>query len=148
LRENDWVSIATETLAEIMLDKVGVLGANDAARSSFTAWAGDSLIALDPHLNVLGQWPVDRQHRGHHATSPDRGLVLISGPDEVRLLDHTGRARWRYAHPPWTRAFESGCAWFDEAGQPYAVVPATSYDQVHRPAPRPVRPNSVRSAQS
>jgi hypothetical protein len=128
--KNDRVTIATETLAEIALDKIGVLGANDGARSSFTAWAGDSLIALDPHLNVLGQWRTDRQPHGHHATSPDRGLALISGPDEIRLLDHAGRARWRYPHPPWNprSAFESGCAWFDEAGQPYAVVPAASYD--------------------
>jgi hypothetical protein len=46
------------------------------------------------------------------------------------LLDRTDRARWRYPHPPWTRTkgFESGCAWFDEAGRPYAVVPAASYD--------------------
>lgn len=122
------MSIATQTLAEIVLDKFGVLGANDAARSSFTAWAGDCLIALDPHLNVLGQWRADRQHRGRHATSPDRGLALISGPDEVCLLDHASRARWRYAHPPWLRAFESGCVWFDGAGQPWAVVPGASYD--------------------
>ncbi len=128
MRDNKRVSIATETLAEIMLDQVGVLGANDAARSSFAAWAGDSLIALDPHLNLLGQWPVDRQRRGHHATCPGRGLALISGPSEVRLLDHAGRVRWCYAHAPWAGAFESGCTWFDETGQPHAVVPAASYD--------------------
>lgn len=127
--ENDRVTIATETLAEIAVDGVGVLGANDGARSSFTAWAGDSLIALDPDLNVLGRWRVDRQRRGYHATSPGRGVALISGLDEVRLLDHAGRVCWRYPHPPWNpkSAFESGCAWFDEAGQPYAVVPAASY---------------------
>lgn len=123
------MTIATETLAEIALDgKFGVLGANDAARSSFTARAGDSLVALSPDLDVLGQWPVDPQHRGHHATCPIRGLALISGHDEVRLLDHAGRARWRYPHPPWTGAFRSGCTWFDEAGLSYAVVPAASYD--------------------
>ena len=124
------MTIATETLAEIALDgKFGVLGANDAARSSFTARAGDSLIALSPDLDVLDQRPVDPQHRGHHATCPIRGLALISGPDEVRLLDHAGRARWRYPHPPWgTGGFRSGCAWFDEVGLSYAVVPAASYD--------------------
>lgn len=125
------MTISTETLAEIALDgRAGVLGANDAARSSFTARAGDSLVALSSGLDVLGRWPVDPRHRGHHATCPNRGLALISGPDEVRLLDHTGRARWRYPHPPWTwrRGFASGCTWFDEAGQLYAVVPAASYD--------------------
>ena len=121
--------IATETLAEIALDgEVGVLGANDAARSSVTVRAGDSLVALSPDLEVLAQWPVDPQHRGHHATCPSRGLALISGHDEVRLLDHTGRARWRYPHPPWRWALESGCTWFDQAGQSYAVVPAEAYD--------------------
>lgn len=40
------MTIATETLAGIVLDgKVDVLGANDAARSSFTAQAGNSLVA-------------------------------------------------------------------------------------------------------
>jgi hypothetical protein len=128
--ENDRVTIATETLAEIALDEVSVLGANDGARSSFTARAGDSLVALDPHLNVLGRWQAEGEHRGYHATSPGRGLALISGVDEVRLLDHASRVRWRYPHPPWNpkSAFESGCAWFDVAGQPYAVVPAGSYD--------------------
>jgi hypothetical protein len=130
LGENDRVTIATETLAEVALDKVSVLGANDGARSSFTAWAGDWLIALDPGLNVLGRWRAGRQHHGYHATCPGRGLALISGLDEVRLLDHAGRVRWRYPHPPWNpnSALESGCAWFDDAGQPYAVVPAASYD--------------------
>ena len=59
-------------------------------------------IALSSDLDVLGRWPIDPQHRGHHATCPNRGLALISGPDEVRLLDHTGRTRWRYPHPPWS----------------------------------------------
>ena len=123
------MTIATETLAEIVLDgKADVLGANDAARSSFTAQAGNSLVALSPDLDVLGRWPVDPQHRGHHAICLDRGLALISGPDEVCLLDHSGRARWHYPHPPWTGAFRSGCTWFDEPGQSYAVVPAASYD--------------------
>jgi hypothetical protein len=130
LGENDRVTIATQTLAEIALGNGDVHGANDAARSSFTARAGDSLIALDPDLNMLGRWQVDREGGGSHATSPGRGLALISGLEEVRLLDHASRVRWRCPHPPWNpqSAFESGCAWFDEAGQPYAVVPAASYD--------------------
>jgi hypothetical protein len=128
LLENDRVAIVTETLAEIVLDNVRAVSANDGARSSFTVRAGHSLIAVDQDLAVLGRWPVDPRHRAQHATSPDRGLALISGADEVLLLDHAGRARWRYPHPQWTGAFESGCAWFDEAGQPHAVVPAGSYD--------------------
>jgi hypothetical protein len=122
------VAITTETVADIALDDVRDVSANDAARSSFTVRAGHSLIALNRDLAVLGRWPVDPRHRARHATSPDRGLALISGAEEVRLLDHAGRVRWRYSHPPWTGAFESGCVWFDEAGQPHAVVPAASYD--------------------
>lgn len=123
------MTIATETLAEIALDgKISYLGPNDAARSSFSTVAGGSLVALSPQLEVLGQWPVDPGHFGFHATCPSRGLALISGPAEVSLLDHTGRARWRYSHPAWTGVFGSGCAWFDENGLPHAVVPAASYD--------------------
>lgn len=46
-RENDRGTIVIETLAEITLEETGVVGANDGARTSFTAWAADSLIALD-----------------------------------------------------------------------------------------------------
>ena len=127
--QNVQVTIVTETLAEIVLDgRVRLLGANDAARTSLTAQVGGSLIALAPDLEVLGRWPVDPQHYGHHATCPDRGLALLSGADEVRVLDHAGRVWWRYRHSPWTGAFESGCTWFDAAGQPHAVIPAASYD--------------------
>jgi hypothetical protein len=52
--QNVQVTIVTETVAEIVLDgKIRLLGANDAARSSFTAQAGNSLIALNPGLDVL-----------------------------------------------------------------------------------------------
>jgi hypothetical protein len=121
--------IATQILAERAFgSKVGVLGANDAARSSFSAQDEGALIALSPDLEVLGRWPVDPQHRGHHAALPAEGLALVSGRDQVRLIDQTGQARWRHHHPPWRWALESGCTWFDQAGQPYAVVPAESYD--------------------
>jgi hypothetical protein len=99
------MTIVTETLAEIAFDgKVRSLGASDAARSSFTAHVGNSLIALSPDLNVLGRWPVDPpppSHRGRHAICLDRWLALISGLGDVRLADGTGRVRWRYPHPPW-----------------------------------------------
>jgi hypothetical protein len=102
--------------------------ANDSARSSFTVASGDSVLALDDDLRVLGQWPAGPVTRGWHATDPGRGLALISGSDEVRMLDATGRVLWRYHHAAWSGAFESGCTWFDRAGEPHAVIPADSYD--------------------
>jgi hypothetical protein len=121
------VTIAVEILAELAMDKVGIVVANDSTRSSFTAGSAESLIALDPGLKVLRQWPVGSLGRAWHATSPGQGLALISSRDEVCLLDRTGQVRWRYQHAPWSGAFESGCTWFDLAGQPHAVVPAGSY---------------------
>jgi hypothetical protein len=47
----------------------------------------------------------------------------------VELIDAAGDVLWRYAHPPWGQgSFESGCAWFDEAGRAFAVVPAAGYE--------------------
>ena len=126
-RDNDLV-IGIEILAEIVLDKIGIVVANDGARSSFTVASGDCLLALDADLTVLTEWRTGPLTRGRHATSPGRGLALISGPDEIRLLDRTGQVIWRYEHAPWSGAFESGCTWFDRAGEPHAVVPAPSYD--------------------
>lgn len=126
-RHNDRVTIVQEGLAEIVLDKIGIVGANDSARSSFTVAAGDTLLALDQDLKVVGRWAAGPPGRGWHATSPGRGLALISGLDEVRLLDQAGQVRWRYRHPRWSGAFESGCTWFDATGQPCAVVPDDSY---------------------
>lgn len=77
---------------------------------------------LDAGLNVFAEWPAGSRHRGQHATAPDQGLALISAPDEVRLLDRAGRVLWRHAHEPWSGDFESGCAWLDHAGNPYAVI--------------------------
>ena len=124
------MTVVTETLAEISFyDRPRFLGATDATRSSFAAQVGESLLALGPDLDVLGRWPVSLPagHRGRHAVSLDRGLVLISGPSDVRLADETGRVRWSYPHPPWKGMFESGSTWFDETGQPYAVIPDPSY---------------------
>lgn len=121
------MTIIRERLGEIALDDLGIVVANDSARSSFTVAAGSRLLALDPELNVLDEWPADPIGRGWHATSPGHGLALVSGPDHVRLLDQGGRVRWRFQHAPWSGAFESGCTWFDVAGQPCAVVPHESY---------------------
>jgi hypothetical protein len=126
-RQNGQVTIVSEVLAEIVLDEIGVVVANDSARSSFTVTAGDSVLAVDQDLNVLGRWAAGALGRGAHATSPGRGLALISGLDGVRLLDRSGRVRWRYPHARWSRTFESGCTWFDAAGQPCAVIPDGSY---------------------
>lgn len=120
------MTIFLEELAETALGKIGIVVANDGARSSFTVAVGESVLAVDQDLTVIGQW-VSPPGRGWHATSPARGLALISGADEVCLLDRLGQVRWRYRHVPWSGAFESGCTWFDATGQPCAVIPADSY---------------------
>jgi hypothetical protein len=116
------VPLTVQVLAEATLGEINLVTANDSARASFTVLSGDRLLALDAGLNVLAEWPAGSRHRAYHATAPDRGLALISAPDEVRLLDRAGRVLWRHAHEPWSGDCESGCAWFDHAGDPYAVV--------------------------
>jgi hypothetical protein len=128
LRENGLVPSQIETLSSVALDQIGIVVANDSARSSFTAVSGEALLALDQDLNILGRWPLGSATGGWHASSPGRGLALISGPSEVRLLHETGRTFWAYPHTAWAGNFESGCTWFDSAGQPHAVIPAPSYD--------------------
>ena len=115
-----------ETVAEVVLDRVGVVVANDSARSSFSVVSGGDLLALDADLSVLHRWPLGPARRGWHASSPDRGLALISGPDDVRLLGEAGQPIWAFSHAAWSGAFEAGCTWFDAAGEPYAVVPDAS----------------------
>jgi hypothetical protein len=128
------VRIDTEILAEIRPgERVGGVVANDSGRSSFTAVCGgnqDRLVALDPNLRELAGWRLGHELSvldgyGWHATSPGRGLALISGPDSVVLLDRAGKVAWRHEHVPWPRGC-SGCTWFDLAGEPYAVVPDAS----------------------
>jgi len=128
------VHIGTEILAGIRPDeRIGRVVANDSGRSSFTALCGDGqdrLVALGPDLRELAGWRIGHglsvlDGYGWHATSPRRGLALISGPDTVVLLDRAGRVVWRHEHVPWPRGC-SGCAWFDLAGEPYAVVPDVS----------------------
>jgi len=48
-------------------------------------------------------------------------------PALTALCCLTGRKKvaWRHEHEPWPRGC-SGCAWFDMAGEPYAVVPDAS----------------------
>ena len=122
------VANVVETFAEAVLDQVGMVVANDSARSSFSAVSGGDLLALDADLNELHRWPLGPATRGWHASSPGRGLALISGRDDVRLLGEAGQTIWAYSHAAWSGAFESGCTCFDAAGEPYAVIPAASYD--------------------
>src|SRR5713226_5065788 len=77
-RENDPLTVAMEILAEIVLDKIGIVVANDSARSSFTVASGDSLLALDTDLRVLGQWPADPEDTwmARHLTRPGTGPDL------------------------------------------------------------------------
>jgi hypothetical protein len=126
-----FVRVETEILAEIRSgERISVFVANDSGRSSFTAVCGDNqdrLVALDLNLRELASWPAGhglavRDGYGWHATSPGRGLALISAPDCVLLLDRAGKVAWRHEHTPWPGGC-SGCAWFDEAGDPHAVVP-------------------------
>lgn len=128
-RENDlMVAGAIETVSSVALDQVDIVVASDPARSSFSVGAGDVLLALDQDLNVLGRWPLGSAGQGCHASSPGRGLALISGRSEVRLLGGAGQTIWVYPHTAWSGAFESGCTWFDSAGQPHAVILAPSCD--------------------
>lgn len=115
-------------LSELTLNGIGIVVANDAARSSFTVGTSSSVVALDGDLTLLHRWPIGPPPRGWYATSPARGLALISDVDAVRLLDESACVVWSYQHAPWSGDFESGCTWFDGAGRPHAVVPAPSYD--------------------
>jgi hypothetical protein len=121
--ENKSVKIEAEELAHIHLDQVHRNVANDGARSSLTVFSTDRLLALDPGLNVIGEWPTGpvADSAGWHATDPKRKLALVSDDAEVRMIDQRGRAVWRHQHDPWHG--QSGCAWFDESGEPYAITP-------------------------
>jgi hypothetical protein len=123
------MTVAADEISRIELGQVGTVVANDSSRSSFAVRAGAELLSLDQDLQITGRWPTGTVGRGWHACSPDRGLALISGQDEVRLADHAGQVRWRHRHPRWSGAFESGCTWFDATGQPWAVVPDDGYGQ-------------------
>jgi len=123
------VASVLETLAEVVLDQVGMVAANDSVRSSFSVVSGGDLLALDADLTVQHRWPLGLAGRGWHASSPGRGLALISGPDDIRLLGGAGQTIWAYSHAAWSGGFEAGCTWFDAAGEPYAVIPAASSDR-------------------
>ena len=56
-RDNIPMALAMEILAEIELDQVRSVVANDGARSSFTVSSADSVLTLDRNLTVTGRWP-------------------------------------------------------------------------------------------
>ena len=136
------MKIEAEELAHIHLDLVHRNVENDGARSSLTVFSTDRLLALDPDLNVIGEWPTGpvADTAGWHATDPERKLALVSDDAEVRMMDQRGRVVWRHQHDPWHSqsvcawfdesgqpypmwGSRSGCAWFDESGEPYAITP-------------------------
>lgn len=79
-------------------------------------------------LNVLHRWRLGAEAIGSHAVRVSDRVALISESAAVVLLDGDGRPVWRHRHPPWKQgAFEAGCAWFDDEGTPFAVVPASGY---------------------
>jgi hypothetical protein len=150
-----------EPIASVDIEAFWFVAANDAGRSSFTVSAPDRLRALSgTDLSVVAEWPIpdsdDPVGRGH-ATSPELGLALVCGVSSVRLLRRDGTVAWTYGHTPWSGDFECGCAWFDAAGRPWAVVCAPDWtgclivrfdvdtgeivDQVHiEAAPNAIRP--------
>ena len=116
-------------VAEARFDeRVGRVVANDARRTSFSVEAGGSLSALSgDDLSVLATWSVDAGSRGSHASWPEKGFALESGPESVVLRNQRGAA-WTAPHPPWGGDFESGCTWFDSDARPFAVVPTVDYE--------------------
>jgi len=109
-------------------ERVGMVVANDARRSSFTVQAGGTLYALSgADLSALATWPVDPRSRATHSSWPDKGFALESGTRSV-VLRHGNGPAWTLAHPPWTGDFGSGCTWFDHGGRPLAVVPSPDYE--------------------
>jgi len=109
-------------------ERVGRVVANNAERTSFTVQAGGSLHAVSgADLSVLATWPVDPRSRAAHASWPDKEFALESGKNSV-VLRHRNGAAWTTPNPTWAGDFESGCAWFDRVGRPFAVVPGADYD--------------------
>jgi len=62
-----------EILAEISLDEIGIVVANDSARSSFTVVSGGWLLAVGGDLGLLGRWPAGPLGRGWHPLPPAPG---------------------------------------------------------------------------
>ena len=79
-------------------------------------------------LEILHRWQLDAEAIGTHAIRATERVALISESDAVVLMDADGRELWRHRHAAWKHGgFERGCAWFDDEGTPFAVVPASDY---------------------
>lgn len=103
----------------------------DADRSSLAVTDRDRglwLLGAD-RLDVLHRWQLGAEAIGSHAVRAGDRVALISESDAVVLMDADGRRLWRHRHPAWNQGgFQTGCAWFDNEGTPFAVVPASDYD--------------------
>ncbi|MDA0171833.1 hypothetical protein OJ998_22225 [Solirubrobacter taibaiensis] len=98
-------------------------------------------------LDVLHRWRLGAEAIGSHAVRVTDRVALISESAAVVLLDADGRPVWRHRHPAWKQGdFESGCAWFDEEGTPFAVVPASDYSGCEVVALRTTLTTTMRSS--
>jgi hypothetical protein len=112
-------------VARLDADEFGMVSANDHRRRSLTVAADGRLhIVKAEDLSIVHTWPLEDSAEGWHSTRLDQRIALISDRDRVTLLETAGTARWSFGHAPWSGARESGCAWFDERGRAFAVVPA------------------------
>ncbi len=122
-------SVRAELVAEGRQHEIALVVANDADRSSFSVVTAGGLTTVRGNdLKVTHEWRLESEPPplfdgwGCHGTFPAGGLALLSTPDQVRLLDGNGSVRWAFEHDSWA-GYGRGCSWFDERGQPYAVVP-------------------------
>jgi len=121
----DATHVRPQRLASLALrDRLGILSAADPERTFFVASEDARLHLLRGEtLEIAHSWPLPTEFRGWHAASPMGPTALLSGPDAVTMLEPDGKVRWTTKHTPWSDARESGCAWFDEAGRAFAVIP-------------------------
>ena len=113
--------------AELRQGHIALVVSNDAGRRSFTVQAvGVILLVAGADLSVLHEWRIQNEAEGWgcHSIKEDGLLAILSTPDAVRLVEPDGSIRWSFGHASWA-GIGSGCAWFDEKGRPFAVVPAT-----------------------
>jgi len=134
LGEDAWVSAdACGRLERIAVNEAVVaygVRETDEDRSCLAATDRDHglhLLGTD-RLDVLHRWRLGAEAIGSHAVRVTDRVALISMSAAVVLLDADGRPVWRHRHPAWKQGdFEAGCAWFDDEGTPFAVVPASGY---------------------
>ena len=81
-------------------------------------------------LTLRRGWHVGEDAVGTHAVRAGDEFALVSGVDSVTLLPPAGGPVWTFRHDaPWQQGgFQRGCAWFDAAGEAFAIVPRPGYD--------------------